>query len=177
MKEAIAEYFREELAWIRDGDMRKKTVRAWEIALQESEFGPEDLNTLPFTLFERRGMVSLGVHVKMVTSIAYKAVLEMNRHLPEDLQMDVDEVVCGGLLHDVGKVLEYSRQDGRIVKGKKGRLLRHPISGAQIARDAGLSDRIQHMIWVHSKEGNGQYRTPEAYIVLHSDFMTFDVLE
>lgn len=177
MKEAIKEYFKDELAWIMDDEMRQKTVNAWEIALKESEFGPKDLDALPFTLFERRGMVSLGVHVKVVTSIAFHAAGEMNAHFPKDLQLNIDEVVCAGLLHDVGKVLEYSKQDGKIVKGTKGRLLRHPITGAQVARDAGLNDRIQHAIWVHSKEGNSQYRTPEAYTVLHADFMTFDVLE
>jgi len=177
MREAIAKYFETELGWIKDDSLREKTVTAWEIALKESEFGPDDLGTLPFTLFERRAMVSLGVHVKMVTNIAYRAALEMNRHYPDSAKLDVDEVVCAGILHDVGKVLEYSKQGGKIIKGTKGRLLRHPVSGAQIAKDAGLPDRIQHAIWVHSKEGNGQYRTPEAYTVLHADFMTFDVLE
>jgi putative nucleotidyltransferase with HDIG domain len=179
MKEAIQEYFKWELAWIKDQDMREKTVLAWEIALKESEFGPEDLERLPFTLFERRALTTLGNHVKLVTEISYKAALAMNEALFEEKDhLDIDHVVCGALLHDVGKVLEYTRlEDGTIVKGRKGRLLRHPITGAQIARDAGLPDHIQHMIWVHSKEGNGQYRTPEAYVVLHADFMTFDVLE
>ena len=179
MKEAIAEYFKRELDWIKDQELREKTITAWEIAMKESGFEPQDLERLPFTLFERRALTTLGNHVKLVTEIAYKAALAMNEALFEEGDhLDIDYVVCGAILHDVGKVLEYTRlPDGTVVKSEKGKLLRHPVSGAQVARDAGLPDRIQHMIWVHSKEGNGQYRTPEAYVVLHADFMTFDVLE
>ncbi len=179
MKEAIEAYFNEELGWIKDAELREKAVEAWRIALEESDFQPEDLEKLPFTLFERRAQTTLGNHVKLVTRIAYQAAKAMNEALFEEQDcLNMDYVVCGALLHDVGKVLEYTRlADGTVVKSLKGRLLRHPISGAQVARDAGLPDQVQHMIWTHSKEGNGQYRTPESYVVMHADFMTFDVLE
>ncbi len=176
MRQEIEALFKEELDLIKDQDLREKTIAAWEMALKESGFGVRDLQeTLPFTLLNRSKKCSLAEHVKVVTRIAYDGAKRLNEMLGLDLNMDF--VVAGGLLHDVGKVLEYAVVDGQVVKSKKGRLLRHPISGAQIARDAGLPDEIQHMIAVHSREGDGGYRSAEAYVVHHADFMSFDVME
>ena len=39
-----------ELEWIKDKDLKEKTMLTWALALQKSVLTPEDLNTIPFTL-------------------------------------------------------------------------------------------------------------------------------
>ena len=176
MKEKIRELFAEELQLISDNELREKVVAAWEIALRESDFDAQDLDTkVPFTLLPRSRQTTLARHVKAVTQVAYESAKKIRDVL--GIEINMDYVVAGALLHDVAKVLEYTVEDSRVVKSYRGKLLRHPISGAQVALNAGLPAEIQHIIAVHSREGDGGFRTPEAYIVHHADFMTFDVME
>ena len=39
-----------ELEWIKDEELREKTAKTWEMALEKSVLSPKDLNTIPFTL-------------------------------------------------------------------------------------------------------------------------------
>ena len=39
-----------ELEWINDPDLREKTARTWEVALERSVLTAGDLNRIPFTL-------------------------------------------------------------------------------------------------------------------------------
>jgi hypothetical protein len=86
----------------------------------------------------------------------------------------MDRLTSGALLHDVGKLVEYCDQGGRIVKSAKGRMLRHPFSGVGLGYDSGLPDEVLHMIAVHAKEGTGARVLPEAVIIHHADFMNFE---
>ncbi len=40
-----------ELEWIKDQDLREKTAKTWEIALDRSVLTPNDLKTIPFYFF------------------------------------------------------------------------------------------------------------------------------
>ncbi len=90
--------------------------------------------------------------------------------------LDMDLVIAGGLTHDVGKLLEYVKlQDGSIVKSETGKLLRHPVTGMEIAKRAGAPEKLQHIIIVHSKEGEAVKRIPEAILIHHCDFIDFHI--
>jgi len=39
-----------ELEWIKNSDLREKTMNTWALALQKTVLTAEDLNTIPFTL-------------------------------------------------------------------------------------------------------------------------------
>lgn len=52
--------------------------------------------------------------------------------------------------------------------------LRHPLSGAIIAAEAGLPDCIIHLIATHSFEGDHSYRTPEAEILRTMDMLAYN---
>ena len=45
-----------ELNWISDEDLREKTAKTWELALERSVLTPEDLNRIPFTLLVGPGL-------------------------------------------------------------------------------------------------------------------------
>jgi hypothetical protein len=38
-----------ELMWIQDPDLREKTAKTWELALEKSVLTPDDLQKIPFT--------------------------------------------------------------------------------------------------------------------------------
>ena len=53
-------------------------------------------------------------------------------------------------------------------------LLRHPLSGAVIAHEAGLPDELVHLIAVHSFEGEKSYQTVESNFVRKLDMFVFE---
>ena len=93
----------------------------------------------------------------------------MGRALP----IDMDTVIAGAILADVGKLLEYENVDGKTRQSKRGELLRHPFTGVALAMECGVPDAVCHIIAAHAAEGDLVKRTTEAYIVHHADFMAF----
>jgi len=172
MREAIDRLW-PELSWIESADLRERVARTWEIALERSPLTPEDLAEIPFTLLVPDCPVSFMAHKRCVVHIARHAAEDMKRHLGDALPIDLDTVIAGAILADVGKLLEYEKVDGRARQSQRGALLRHPFTGVAVAMEAGVPDQVCHIIAAHADEGNLVRRTTEAFIVHHADFMTF----
>jgi hypothetical protein len=98
----------------------------------------------------------------------------MQKFFGDKLPIDMDTLIAGAILIDVGKLIEYVMDDGQAVVGRTGKLLRHPFSGVGLAMRFGVPDEICHMIAVHSKEGDLGKRTTEGLIIHHADFMSFE---
>jgi putative nucleotidyltransferase with HDIG domain len=162
-----------ELDWIQDAELREATARTWELALARSPLTAADLEEIPFTLLVPDLKVSFMAHKRCVVHIARDAAEKMNEFFQDDLPVDLDTVIAGAILADVGKLLEYDKQDGKACKSETGRYLRHPFTGVSLAMEAGVPDRVCHIISAHAGEGDMVKRTPEAYVVHHADFMTF----
>jgi putative nucleotidyltransferase with HDIG domain len=164
-----------ELDWIRDNDLREKTALTWALALERSVLSPADLNTIPFTLLCGPDLkVSFMAHKRCVVHVAKEAGDKMNQFFKEDLPVNMDVLISGAILADVGKLLEYELQDGKSLQGKYGKYLRHPFSGVSLAEQCGVPPEACHIIATHAGEGDMVKRTVEAYIVHHADFMTFE---
>lgn len=166
-----------EFQLVADRDLREKTISIWEEALKEGGWDVEDLPEIPFTLLIENTDVDLVMHTRAVTLCASEIAKVMLREYGGKMKIDMDYLIAGSLLHDVGKLFEYSRIDGKFVKSEKGKLLRHPISGAAFAAKYDIPDEILHMIAAHSREGDGARRTIEAIIINHSDFVNFESLK
>jgi putative nucleotidyltransferase with HDIG domain len=162
-----------ELGWIKDPDLREKTAHTWEIALERSVLTANDLNTIPFTLLVPGLKVTFMAHKRAVVHIARDAGIKCNEFFGEELPVDMDVLISGAILADVGKLLEYELRDGKAVQGKYGAYLRHPFSGVALAEECGLPPQVCHIIAAHAHEGDLVKRTTEAYLVHHADFMTF----
>lgn len=165
-----------QISRINEPDLRKRVVRCWDEAMRRGGWELDDLEKIPFSLLAPTVGVSLAAHTRAVTdsSLALGKVLDKAyRHI---FRINFDHLAAGGLLHDVGKPLEYRRTESGYGVSENGRLLRHPISGAALAAELGLPPAVQHIIAVHSKEGDGGYRSPEAWIVHHADFVNFEPL-
>ena len=147
MKEKIRELF-PEIEWIHDEEMRGNVVAAIEDALKAGGWEPEDMGKIPFTLLIPNCPFSYLDHVRGVTRVAKLAMDEFNAIYAakdEKFRMNNDLLVAGALLHDVGKLVEYARNDaGETVKSRCGKNLRHPFSGTVIALRNGLPDEVAH---------------------------------
>jgi len=172
MKEHILKLW-PELNWITDTDLREKTAKTWEIALERSVLTADDLNSIPFTLLVPDLQVTFMAHKRAVVQIARDAGLKCNEFFGRDLPVDMDTLIAGAILADVGKLLEYEMKEGKAVQGKYGAYLRHPFSGVALAEECGVPPAVCHIIAAHAHEGDLVKRTTEAYIVHHVDFMTF----
>ena len=164
-----------ELEWITDGDLREKTLKTWALALEKSVLSPDDLNTIPFTLLAGPDLkVTFMGHKRAVVHIARDCGNQMNLFFKNDLPVNMDVLIAGAILADVGKLLEYELKDGISVQAAYGKYVRHPFSGVSLAEMCGVPAEVCHIIATHAGEGNMVKRTTEAYVVHHADFMTFE---
>jgi putative nucleotidyltransferase with HDIG domain len=164
-----------ELEWISDIALREKTANTWESALSKSALTAGDLEEIPFSLLCGPGLkVSFISHKRCVVHLAKECGDKMNEFFGDELPVNMDVLIAGAILADVGKLLEYElNEEGKTVQGKYGQYLRHPFSGVSLAESCGVPPEVCHIIASHADEGNLVKRTTEAYIVHHCDFMTF----
>jgi putative nucleotidyltransferase with HDIG domain len=164
-----------ELEWIENIELREKTAKVWEIAFERSVLKPDDLRRIPFTLLAGPGLkVTFMDHKRSVVQIARDAGQTINAMYHGELPVDMNVLISGAILADVGKLLEYELDDeGNAFQGRYGKYVRHPFSGVSLAEQCGVPPEVCHIIAAHADEGNLVKRSTEAYIVHHADFMTF----
>jgi putative nucleotidyltransferase with HDIG domain len=165
-----------EIAEITDPDLRSKTVAVIQEALSMGGWSLDDMERIPFTLLIPNCQVSLLAHMRSVVQTAMRVADVQDAFYSRYFQIDRDILLCGAILHDVGKLTEYAETEKGFVKSQTGKIMRHPFSGAALALKHGLPDEVQHIIAVHAHEGDGAYRSPAAVIVHHSDFINFEPL-
>jgi len=164
-----------EINWIKDEELRTQVLKTWEAALEKSVLSGEDLQRIPFTLLCGPDLkVSFMDHKRAVVHIARESGHKMNEFFGDDLPVNMDVLIAGAILADVGKLLEYElNSEGKAVQGQYGKYLRHPFSGVSLAEQCGVPANVCHIIATHAGEGDMVKRSTEAYIVHHADFMTF----
>ncbi|OIP00157.1 MAG: phosphohydrolase [Bacteroidetes bacterium CG2_30_33_31] len=174
-KSKAYQLWKEELLWIKDSTLRKKTARTWDLAFERSVLTPNDLNKIPFTLLAGPDLkVTFMDHKRSVVHIARDAGNKINAMYHGELIVEMDILIAGAILADVGKLLEYELdKNGNAVQSDYGKYVRHPFSGLSLAEQCGVPASVCHIIATHAGEGDMVKRTTEAYIVHHADFMTF----
>jgi putative nucleotidyltransferase with HDIG domain len=156
-----------EVRQIRDPKLIEGVLRTWRLAQERGGWKANDLEHIPFTLLVQTNE-SLPEHTRRVTRMAMAVARERGG-------LNMDRVIAGGLLHDVGKLLEYERRGRHVVKSKSGELVRHPVSGYALTRETGLPLEVSHIVISHSEEGEKLNRTPEAIVIHHCDFIDFEI--
>lgn len=163
-----------EIEWIKDSELKEKVYQTWEYALEQSVLSPEDLLEIPFTLLVEDCEVTFMEHKRAVVHITVEAAKAMQKFFGEKLPINMDYLIAGAILIDVGKLIEYVLEGNKAVVGKTGKLLRHPFTGVGLAMRFGVPEEICHMIATHSKEGDLGRRTTESIIIHHADFLSFE---
>ena len=166
-----------EIDLIKQADLKKAVVAVWQDGITLGGWKPEDLGKIPFTLLIPDCKIDLVRHTRAVTRTAISIAQNLTEHYGDAVPIDMDVLIAGSILHDVGKLLEYTKRGDAIVKSKDGSLLRHPFSGQALAYKHGIPSPVLHMIACHSKEGDLGKRTVEAIIIHHADFVNFEPLK
>ena len=162
---------------IQDEELKEKTIQVWEAAMQRSGWTPDELTQMPFTLLINPCPASFVEHVRAVTLTAYRSALLFGEIYGKRVPIYMDYLLSGGLLHDIGKLLEYEkRADGMTAQTAYGEFVRHPFSGTALAYEFGLPMEVQHMIAGHAGEGDKIKRSPEGTLINKADFMSFETL-
>jgi putative nucleotidyltransferase with HDIG domain len=163
-----------EIEWINDLQLREQVTQTWIRALEHSPLKAEDLKRIPFTLLVPNCPITFMEHKRCVVHIARDSAKAMQDFMGRALPIDMDIVIAGAILADVGKLLEYELgPDGQSRQSERGEALRHPFTGVALALECGVPDAVCHIIAAHAAEGDLVKRTTEAFIVHHADFMAF----
>lgn len=170
-----------ELELINNIEIKNKVVEAWMISLVESNFtsinelqGSAEIN---FKILKQGTQVD---HLRGVANIAHVIAKEFQRIYP-DILINIDTIIAGALLHDVGKPLEYNKDN--INKWKSVPYIegnppaRHSVHGYHICLKAELPISIAHIAGAHSKEGEFIERSPECVIVHYADYLYWETLK
>jgi putative nucleotidyltransferase with HDIG domain len=175
----IEALFAPQLARIGDPELRAKVVRTFVRACERGGWDSlQDVRKMPFTLLSDPLGIGFVEHTVAVTEGAVglaRAQSEAYARMP--YAVDFDRLYAGGLLHDVGKLLEIEPdRRGGYRKSRAGEFARHPVSGAILAAECGLPDAIINIIACHAKEGEGRPQVVETVLIHQADFATFDPL-
>ncbi len=163
-----------EINWIKDNNLRKKTTNAWEYAIEKSVLSAEDLEKIPFSLLIKDCDVTFMNHKRTCVQLAVDIAKRMLDNFGDEIKIDMDILIAGAILIDIGKLIEYEIVDGKLGTSNFGKIVRHPFSGVAIADRFDLPAEVQHIIGTHSKEGDLGMRTVESIIVHHADFVSFE---
>lgn len=178
-EEHIKGLFSKQLSRIKNQELREKVVSIWVKGCEIGDWeNVEELKKMPFTLLTDTHGVNFIEHTIAVTDGALalaNAQLDTYENIPYSINMD--RLVAGGLLHDVGKLLEIEKDgSGGYRKSRSGKCARHPISGAILAAKEDLDDELLNTIACHAKEGEGRPQVVETVLIHQADFATFNPL-
>ena len=163
-----------EIDWIENPQLREQVTQTWIKALERSALTAGDLDQIPFTLLVPNCPITFMEHKRCVVHIARESALAMDQFMGHALPINIDYVIAGAILADVGKLLEYEiGPGGETRQSERGEALRHPFTGVALALECEVPDPVCHIIAAHAAEGDLVKRTSEAYIVHHADFMAF----
>lgn len=163
-----------EINWIKNVQLREKVLNCWIYAIENSVLTAEDLEVIPFSLLIKDCKISFMNHKRTAVQLSVDIAKRMIDNFGNEIKIDMDILIAGAILIDVGKLIEYDKVDGQITTSKTGKLLRHPFSGVAIADRFSLPPVVQHIIAYHAKEGDDAKRSVEAIIVHHADFVSFE---
>ncbi|UCE67141.1 MAG: HDIG domain-containing protein [Candidatus Zixiibacteriota bacterium] len=161
---------------ISNSSLLARTVSCWEEAVKRGGWTKDELYKIPFTLLPADYKPGIVTHTNGVAEAAVAMAEVFKRIYGDRIEIDLDSLISGAILHDVGKVLEYTERNGKFHKSDSGKLVRHPVSGAALAAEMGLPAEVQHIIATHSYEGDKIQRTVESVLVHHADFANFEAL-
>lgn len=152
---------------IEDDALRAGIRRAWVTAVEENDV--DDLESVPWLppRQERLGLPdeTLAAHVRDVVAGSLALAESLAETRGDRLDVSMDLVLAGALVHDVSKLYEYDGMEETAV----GDLLGHPHFGVHVAAAAGLPLAVQHVVLAHSPRSAVEPATLEARLVTWAD--------
>jgi putative nucleotidyltransferase with HDIG domain len=168
------------LMQIKQRSLREKVAAVWSEAITTGCGGKgwtfAELRAVKFTLLAGEIDMRFVEHLNSCARQCIAIADVLKRSFRCSIPIKRDYLIAGALLADVGKPLEYDKdENGNVVQGKFGQQLRHPFSGVALAYKHGIPAEVMHMIATHSHEGDKVERSIESIIFHHADFVDFDI--
>ncbi len=168
---------------IRDAALRDKVAAVWNEALTTGGRGKgwtfDEIRAIPFTLLAGKIDLRFVEHLNSCCKQCIAIAGVLKEVFGSRIPVNLDYLIAGSLLADVGKLLEFDKappsQGGGVIKGRFGDLLRHPFSGVALCYKHGIPAEVMHIVATHSHEGDKVDRTIESWIFHHADFIDFDI--
>ena len=162
--EAIERVF-PEIATIENSGLRTTVREAWATAIAENDI--DDLETVPWFPPVQQDLdlpdERLVPHIRDVTHGAITLAETLQERRSVDLS--IDTVVAGALVHDVSKLYEFDGMEST----KIGTLLGHPYYGVYVVAAAGLPVELAHIVLSHTHRTGVEPATLEATIIRQAD--------
>lgn len=166
---------------IQNKDLREKVYNAWMLSLAESGF--ESIEDLPGSGLPGLPVVKGGTqtdHIRGVARLSMAIAREFVALFP-NFSIDMDEVIAGGLCHDLGKPYEFASGNRKRWEADPEATgcpsIRHSVYGVHMALLAGLPEKIAHIAGAHSMEGDYITRSLVCEIVHFSDYAFWTILD
>lgn len=177
--EQVAELF-PNLMDIRDATLRANVAAVWSEAIETGCGGKgwttEELRAVPFTLLAGDIDLRYVEHLNSCCKQCIAIARVLGEVFGERIPINLDHLIAGSLLADVGKPLEFDKDaSGKVIKGHFGEMLRHPFSGVALCYKHGIPPEVMHIVATHSHEGDKVQRSIESIIFHHADFVDFDI--
>ena len=160
--------------------MREKIYDAWAIALEKSEY--KKIEDVPNLGESDSPLLKIGTqadHLRCVARLAV-GIVKVFKNTFNNFDVDMDEVIAGGLCHDLGKPFEYDPKNKQRwasdIRTTGQPSMRHTIYGVHIALSVGLPEKIAHIIGTHSKEGEFVKRSLVCEIIHIADESYWKIL-
>ena len=165
---------------IRDAALRDKVAAVWNEALTAGCGGKgwtfDQIRAIPFTLLAGKIDLRFVEHLNSCSKQCIAIAGVLKEVFGDRIPINLDHLIAGALLADVGKMLEFDKDaGGAVIKGRYGDLLRHPFSGVALCYKHQLPPEVMHIVATHSHEGDKVDRTIESWIFHHADFIDFDI--
>lgn len=175
----IAELF-PDLMRIGDAPLRERVANVWSEALTVGCGGQgwtfDEIRAIPFTLLAGKIDLRFVEHLNSCCKQCIAIAGVLKEVFGSRVPVNLDVLIAGSLLADVGKMLEFDKDArGQVIKGRYGDMLRHPFSGVALCYKHGIPPEVMHIVATHSHEGDKVERTIESWIFHHADFIDFDI--
>lgn len=165
---------------IKDAGLRDKVAAVWNEALTIGCGGKgwtfDEIRAIPFTLLAGKIDLRFVEHLNSCCKQCIAIAGVLKEVFGGRIPVNLDILIAGSLLADVGKMLEFDKDaSGKVTKGYLGEMLRHPFSGVALCYQHGIPPEVMHIVATHSHEGDKVERTIESWIFHHADFIDFDI--
>lgn len=153
-----------EINMITDPTLADKVTQVWLDVWKRSNW--KNLENVPYTPTIKKSTI---LHLRSTTRSAV-AIAKVLKEL-HGIDVNLDYLIAGALLHDVSKPMEYSSQGGRTPLGQK---IPHGSYGIAAALEQDLPVEVVHIIASHTPHLRKMPESVEAIIVRHVDGLEAD---
>jgi hypothetical protein len=160
---------------IEDESLRHRVFAVWKDAMEIGGWEVKDLETLPYTLLIEDVDITFPEHVSVVCRLCIAMEEVLREAYGDRYNIDRDTLIAGALVADVGKLIEFRKDDDKYEWSSMYQYLRHPFTGVGLCFKHDIPEAVMHIVATHSWEGDKFKRRPESIIFHHADFTDFDL--